>query len=737
MLRTALLFLATILAALFYTHAEDKTGVVSGRILESGSLAPISYCTVSVEKTSVKTQSDEKGYYIISDVPVGTQIVTVRRDGYRTQSFPDIEVKNGIRTTLNIKLDPEASQSFSMESSADYFSKPGDTTTSYEALSNEEIRRAPGAVEDVNLVLQSLPGVAPSDDRGANVVVRGGMPGENLTLVDGFDTGAVTHFSSELGAITDLFCTINSKIVNDVEFYAGGFPARFGDRLSSVTNINLKAPSTDRIHGEGDFNMAGTSASLQAPIIPGFAIMGAGRYSFIEILNSFVNVAGESVPHFYDWQGKGLAQLSDNQQLEILALGAVDELKIDPGVDGNENAYHYFYSNSFAGLGHDISWSGGVTSSKLSYGKQHWINKYNELYSESDLNNLKLEAEHRMKLSDVILARFGVSGRLYELDMDYLVREHWTEEGELIPEHESLLTGNPQQIAGYSSFEFNPGLWSITAGARYDQLSLLNQGEINPRFGASYRFSPHWMAKASAGRFTQFPAISEIVLYDSPDVLSESAYHYIVGMEYEPAPAWLLSLETYYKDMVRLTTTDVSGSTWQLGNNGKGNARGVEVAMRRQFADSYFFMLSYSLSQSRQKEGSGEWYARDYDQPNILSIQGGVKPSPNWYFGTKWRYASGRPYTPIVGKLYNATAGEYFAVMGDTNSARYPNYNRIDIRIERKDYPGGLTLVTYAECWNIMDNHNVIAYDWNDDYSERSEVLSMLFVPALGFSLEF
>ncbi len=393
--------------------AEPKTGTISGIIVESGSQTPIVAAEVKVDDTQIGAFSDKAGYYLIANVPVGTQTLLVTREGYRSRNIASVEVKNALRTTLNIVLDPQPSDTYSLESSADYFAKPGDTTASYDHLSAEEIRRSPGSAEDVNLVLQSLPGVAPDYDKSANLIVRGGMPWENLTLVDGFYTGPAVHFSSDMGSGGDVFSTINGKVLGGVDFYAGGFPARYGDRLSSVTAITLRNPATDRFHGEGDFNVVGFSSRLEGPITPWASVLLAGRYSFVEVLSQFMDLGiGGAIPKYYDWQGKSIIVPGQNQQIELLTLGANDRIHLTPEDMGRPYGQDYKSRHAFYGTGYTVNWAGGITELRLSSTDQTWDLLFDQDYTYTRSVGYDLKLDHQLPLSAQWLTRFGGEGGL-------------------------------------------------------------------------------------------------------------------------------------------------------------------------------------------------------------------------------------------------------------------------------------------------------------------------------------
>ena len=114
-----------------------------------------------------------------------------------------------------------------------------DVSTSSYNLDFEEIRRAPGAVEDISSMVQIMPGVSPANDQRNDLIVRGGSPAENLTMIDGIEIPNINHYPTQ-GSTSGPIGMINVKFINDVNFSTGGFSARYGDKLSSVMDISFR-----------------------------------------------------------------------------------------------------------------------------------------------------------------------------------------------------------------------------------------------------------------------------------------------------------------------------------------------------------------------------------------------------------------------------------------------------------------------------------------------------------------
>ena len=116
------------------------------------------------------------------------------------------------------------------------------------------IRSAPGSAEDIFRILQSMPGIVTAGARSANLIVRGGAPDENRVLLDNLEIRSPLHFNRQ-DASMGIISIIEPSTIKNVEFITGGFPAEYGDKLSSVFEIRLKEGNRSRMNHDINMNM--------------------------------------------------------------------------------------------------------------------------------------------------------------------------------------------------------------------------------------------------------------------------------------------------------------------------------------------------------------------------------------------------------------------------------------------------------------------------------------------------
>ncbi|MBD3166410.1 TonB-dependent receptor plug domain-containing protein, partial [bacterium] len=276
-LRIALFLVYTLLTAgnpqAVAEPSETGSGAVSGRVIEQATRNPIAAANVIVEGTARGAATDLEGRYRIDNLPPGTYRIRATAIGYVPHAQDEIAIRPGRTTVVEFQLKATLVEGEEVIFTAGYFeSDTPDLPTSSRSLRYEEIRRAPGAAEDIQRALQALPGVAGQSDQNNEIVVRGGNPSENLIVMDGIEVENLNHFGF-VGSTGGPISALNNEFLRDVTFASGGFSARYGDKLSSVLDLDLRAGSREQTTGAIDLGMAGVGGNFEGPI-------GGGRGSY-------------------------------------------------------------------------------------------------------------------------------------------------------------------------------------------------------------------------------------------------------------------------------------------------------------------------------------------------------------------------------------------------------------------------------------------------------------------------
>jgi len=226
----------------------------------------------------------------------------------------------------------------------------------------------------------------------------------------------------------------------------------------------------------------------------------------------------------------------------------------------------------------------------------------------------------------------------------------------------------------------------------------------------------------------------------------------------------MMRVESFYKEFDDLQFMRLTGQTLDITdtfsllleneipemdwvNSGYGRAYGVEVFFQKKMADWWDGWLAYTLAEVRYNDGMGMygWYYPEHDQRHTLSLVSNIRPMDDWVFSASFRLASGRPYTPITDwqEQYPGTFLRYWEpTIGSINSARFPLYHKLDLRVERTWHPSSrVNLVGFFEIYNVYNQRNTWSYWYEDeeglDKPVRKSIYQIPFLPYFGIKAEF
>ncbi|MCX7877041.1 MAG: hypothetical protein N2510_00200, partial [Ignavibacteria bacterium] len=172
-------------------------------------------------------------------------------------------------------------------------------------------------------------------------------------------------------------------------------------------------------------------------------------------------------------------------------------------------------------------------------------------------------------------------------------------------------------------------------------------------------------------------------------------------------------------------------------SKGYGFTKGIDVSVQKKLTGSGFYgMLNYSLMDSRVSGLRGGEKPGSFDYRHNMTLIAGYQISDNWMIGFKFRYTTGRPYTPFNIER-SVIAGRGVADFEKFNEARYKDYNRFDLRIDKKWNFKRMSIVSYIELQNLFNTENVYQYFWNEYKNELGTIYQWKFLPVGGISIQF
>jgi len=311
-----LLIVLCLILNLSYLFAQVHT--ISGFVEDASSGEKLINANIYDSKTLKGTISNNYGFYSLT-LPEGEIELIYSFVGYTP-------IKKEINLDNNLKIDISLESSIELQevtvTSNSLQSKVKSTQMSRIEIPVETIKNLPVLLGEVDIIktIQLLPGVQSGSEGASGLYVRGGGPDQNLVLLDGVPVYNVNH-------LFGFFSVFNADAINTVSLTKGGFPARYGGRLSSVLDIRMKEGNTKEIKGEGSIGIISSKLAIEGPIVKDkTSFIVSGRRTYIDILSypiQYFIAKSEDIDklragyYFYDVNAKINHKFSDKSRLYL------------------------------------------------------------------------------------------------------------------------------------------------------------------------------------------------------------------------------------------------------------------------------------------------------------------------------------------------------------------------------------------------------------------------------------
>lgn len=727
---------------------------------------PIFGAVVAIVGPELGANTDQAGRYQISGLEPGYHNVRISMMSYKTIMKNRVMVRSNAPTVLDIELEPNPLKMKGIVVRPTYFEQAKDATVSSQRLDFGEIISQPGGSWDVQRAIQALPAVVSGSDQSNEIIVRGGNYGENLFMLDNIEIANPNHFGWQ-GEGGGPVTMINTDYVRQMDFIAGAFPAKYGDKASSVLDIKYREGLSDRLHAKADLGMAGAGINLEGPVGSG-SFMVSGHRSFLSLIAGSFGLT--AIPYYYDLQGKVVQNLSPRIKLSAIGIYGDDWIDIQPGgdMDQEEDEIIKAKSRQYAGGAtlHAL-FSRSYAALTLSRTKNYWNQHVTDTLDRELWKNLSTEIESGAKL-DLSWRPWGgneLAGGLY-LKRPEGYFSTWMKPDTIylyLPETDSVI-GNTGMVNTYQIFN-NQRTWKYGAyiqykhnwggyltsntGMRYDCHRFTGRQYISPRLGFSFHLNPNTNLNLAYGRSYQSPEWFQLAS-DTANYHLKSKYtdQVVIGLEHTFAEDVRATLEAYYKDYreVPIKKSSLTGdpNDWSAVyvNQGRGYSKGIEFFLQKKVKENLWGTVSYSYSVAKAKDprDPSKEYNWDFDYRHIFTSIAGYRrdfQSASWYrslknkfwykaaswfplmpadeneVSFKWRYLGGRPYTP---QTYHPEWRRWTLDPDQpVNTARMKPYQRFDLHIQKRWFLGRVNLLTYFELENVFDVKNIWEYTYNDD----------------------
>jgi hypothetical protein len=649
----------------------------------------------------------------------------------------------------------------------------------------QQVRKLPALLGEVDIIkaIQLLPGVKGGNEGSSGLYVRGGGPDQNLILLDGMPLYNVQHMFG-------FFSVFNADAINSIQLYKGGFPSRYGGRLSSVLDISMKEGNTRKT--EGDFNISPIAfrISLNGPI----GASGKTTYALSlrrSIFDLLLPRSGENVFYynFYDLNAKISHRISDKERLYVSLYSGRDKFYTgfnNQSTNGNRTARESVESS--------LMW--GNACGSIRYTREH----NPRLFATHTLgftsyryrNGVSFNASYRTDTSfDELELSLGYGAGITDLiarsDFEYAhsTTQRFRFGGEFIqhrfrPGYFNIrinATGGPnidtvigpkdpfysQEFALYGETERNLGrglhmnaglrMVNYLSGGSYrffpePRISFRQRLENNLAIKFSYAMmnqSVHLLTNSSGGLPWDlwFPATARIRPQRSQQLAFGLAQPWKHGIEF--------TLESYFKWMNHIVDYAEGADLFAVQTDweeqarvGRGRMYGGELLMQRR-SGRLNGWVGYTLSWSDRiipEVNFGRRYFFRWDRRHHLSAVAIYKLDEAWELSSTFLLQSGNAITLPQGRYLSVNGtpiNDYVA----KNDQRFPLYHRMDISIQKRINPRN-NFTSTKQYWNltIYNVYNRFNPFYIDIDNTRTPprvvgVAFFRFLPVLTYSMKF
>ena len=737
--------LLLLLLGLLTTVSAQPTHRIKGTVIDKASRQPLEFINVLVLGLGRGGVTDAEGHFNIGEVPPGIYRLQASAVGYKTILTPEYIVSTK-DLTIQIETEENLTELEGVTVTASPFRRDPESPVGLRIIGLQEIEKSPGANRDISRIVQSYPGVAFSPAGYRNdLIVRGGSPSENRFYLDGVEIPNINHFSTQ-GASGGPVGIINADLIREVNFYTGAFPTDRGNAMSSVLDFKLRDGDMERNSLKATLGASEVSLASNGHIGKKTSYLVSVRQSYLQFLFDMLGLP--FLPTFTDAQFKLKTRFNANNELTILGLGGIDNMKLNTKLDGEKAEYILSYlpkiqQETFT-LGAVYRHYAGihVQSVVVSYS---YLNNRNTKYlnnDESSADNLSLklrsvEQETKFRIENTsTLGNWKIN---FGANLDYSQYTNTTfqrvyiDEGRTFDYHTYLGMWR-WGIFGTINYATTDERFTASLGVRTDannfSSGMKGMGDqLSPRLSLSYRLTDGLYLSGNAGLYYQLQPYTGLGFKDNNGAWVNKYLRYMsvsqesLGLSWHPGNTFELSAEGFYKQYDKIPFSIADGiplackgndygviGNEALSSTAQGRAYGIEILMKWLIAKKLNLASSFTLFKSEYRNNKqSEYIASAWDNRYIFNMSGTYNFPHNWSLGMKISCIGGAPYTPYdvekssLVTAWNAQGRPYYDYT-KYNTGRLPAFGQLDVRVDKTFYLKRCMLGFYIDLQNVTNS---------------------------------
>lgn len=752
----------------------QKRVTVSGHVTEAASKELLPGAQIYNPETDNVTYTNNYGFYSLTLPPSDSITLYFSSPGFDPDTFKiafsqDVTLNVGLIAykqlqKVTITAEKRASEEVQMSSVK---------------LSPMEVKSLPALMgeKDVFKTLLLFPGVQSASEGTSGIYVRGGNADQNLIILDEANIYNASH-------LLGFFSIFNGDAIKSVELIKGGFPARYGGRLSSVVDVRMKDGNKKEFHGEGGIGLISSHVMLEGPIIKNKAsFMFSARRTYFDLLIrpmlAIVSPEMSAGYFFHDFNAKINFDLGDKDKIFISGYWGKDKFYMKekvPDYKTNMNLFwqngtasvrwnHIFANRLFANMSlvfNDYKMNIGMSEEE--YKKEIFNLRYN-----SGIRDYAVKYDMNYNINTTHTLLMGASVTLHQSSPQALV---WKDD---LMDTSSIVREFGLESAIYIEDEIKWKKWKMNPGVRFVLFSVKNKSYFmpEPRFSISYNIKDNLAIKASYALMNQYMMLLSSTSVGMPTdlwvpvtdrVKPQRSQQVAIGAVYDwLRPKLAFSVEAYYKKMDNILGM-VEGSSFMMDalegifdpdemqtirwednvTAGQGWAYGVEFLIRKT-AGKFTGWVGYTLAWVTHQfddHNFGQKYPARYDRRHDVSIALIYSPTPRVNISLTWTFATGNALTVPQSAYYYEGINDYFAQYfpgnsnnpiyipyygtvesyGEKNNLRMRPFHHLDINAQfiKPHKKGKFESIFEVSVYNIYNNKNAFFYYTENSYDNAT-----------------
>ncbi|AXT59051.1 TonB-dependent receptor [Aquimarina sp. AD10] len=777
--QVVLVFLGLLLC-FFSGHSQEKTAkqaskkyTISGYIKESGSQESLPTVSIYIPEKGVGTTTNDYGFYSLT-IPEGTHELIISFIGYNTiKKVIDLSANTSLN--FDMSLGTESLDEVIINSDRGV-NESQVTQMSVVSIKPSEIEDIPAILgeKDVIKALQLLPGIQRGNEGSAGFFVRGGTPDQNLIILD----EAPVYNSNHLFGIFSVF---NGDAIKSIDTYKGGFPARFGGRLSSVLKIDTKNGNKERLSGKVNIGLISSSLLLEGPINKGkTSFIFSGRRTYADVLTRpFQPSDFRAGYYFMDLNFKIHHVFNEKNKLYWSNYFGQDKFSAVDKFEGDDFRTKLGWGNITSTLRWNHQFSDKFFSntslifSNYNFGikvEEKFNDEVFDLKTSSGINDYGIKADFDYYPSPSHSIRFGLASTYHNFKpKQSKINQTGEDNVDITQNIESL------ESALYAEDDWKiTKTLSLSPGLRLTHFQFKSTDYLNlePRATISWNVKPDLAVKASYSKMNQYIHLlsnsgiglpTDLWVSSTDRLKPQVSEQYAFGVAKDFLDSgYAITFEGYYKKMDDVISYKEGASFLLLedletGNEidweenittGQGWAYGAEILLRKK-TGKLTGWLGYTLSWSERQFDElnrGRKFFSKYDRRHDLSLVGIYKPHDRITLSGTWIYSTGNNFN-LLDKTSVSSADNFpvstaslfgggNAFSTERNNFRGESYHRLDLGVQfHKKFAKNRERTWGFSVYNIYGRKNPFFYYF--DNSQLKKVSILQFIPAFNYTYKF